>query len=344
MNQMLKTDDLSQVTRPVRLGFLGVGWIGRHRMKAVLETGVAQAVAVADPNPEMLAAALDLAPDARAVDGLDALLREDLDGVVIATPSAQHAEESIRVLSSGRAVFCQKPLGRTEQEVQAVVDAARKADRLLSIDLSYRFTEGMGQIRDLIRSGSLGTVFAADLVFHNAYGPDKPWFYDKALSGGGCVIDLGVHLVDAALWSLGFPAVSNVASRLMSGGRPISGDSDRIEDYAIATIDLENGANIRLACSWRLPAGQEAVISASFYGTEGGARLSNINGSFYDFEAEWLKGTSRERLVGPPDDWGGRAAADWARKVSEGTGYDPEADRLVDVASILDRIYGRYRT
>lgn len=344
MNQMLKTDDLSQVTRPVRLGFLGVGWIGRHRMKAVLETGVAQAVAVADPNPDMLAAALDLAPDARAVDGLDALLREDLDGVVIATPSAQHAEESIRVLSSGRAVFCQKPLGRTEQEVQAVVDAARKADRLLSIDLSYRFTEGMGQIRDLIRSGSLGTVFAADLVFHNAYGPDKPWFYDKALSGGGCVIDLGVHLVDAALWSLGFPAVSNVASRLMSGGRPISGDSDRIEDYAIATIDLENGANIRLACSWRLPAGQEAVISASFYGTEGGARLSNINGSFYDFEAEWLKGTSRERLVGPPDDWGGRAAADWARKVSEGTGYDPEADRLVDVASILDRIYGRYRT
>ncbi len=344
MNQMLKTDDLSQVTRPVRLGFLGVGWIGRHRMKAVLETGVAHAVAVADPNPEMLAAALDLAPDARAVDGLDALLREDLDGVVIATPSAQHAEESIRVLSSGRAVFCQKPLGRTEQEVQAVVDAARKADRLLSIDLSYRFTEGMGQIRDLIRSGSLGTVFAADLVFHNAYGPDKPWFYDKALSGGGCVIDLGVHLVDAALWSLGFPAVSNVASRLMSGGRPISGDSDRIEDYAIATIDLENGANIRLACSWRLPAGQEAVISASFYGTEGGARLSNINGSFYDFEAEWLKGTSRERLVGPPDDWGGRAAADWARKVSEGTGYDPEADRLVDVASILDRIYGRYRT
>lgn len=344
MNQMLKTDDLSQVTRPVRLGFLGVGWIGRHRMKAVLETGVAQAVAVADPNPDMLAAALDLAPDARAVDGLDALLREDLDGVVIATPSAQHAEESIRVLSSGRAVFCQKPLGRTEQEVQAVVDAARKADRLLSIDLSYRFTEGMGQIRDLIRSGSLGTVFAADLVFHNAYGPDKPWFYDKALSGGGCVIDLGVHLVDAALWSLGFPAVSNVASRLMTGGRPISGDSDRIEDYAIATIDLENGANIRLACSWRLPAGQEAVISASFYGTEGGARLSNINGSFYDFEAEWLKGTSRERLVGPPDDWGGRAAADWARKVSEGTGYDPEADRLVDVASILDRIYGRYRT
>lgn len=344
MNQMLTSTDLPQETLPLRLGFLGVGWIGRHRMKAVLETGMAQAVAIADPNSDMLAAALELAPEARAVEDLDALLREELDGVVIATPSAQHAEESIRVLSSGRAVFCQKPLGRTEREVQAVVDAARKADRLLSIDLSYRFTEGMRQIRELIRSGSLGTVFAADLVFHNAYGPDKPWFYDKALSGGGCVIDLGVHLVDAALWSLGFPAVSNVASRLMSGGRPISGDSDRIEDYAIATIDLENGTNIRLACSWRLPAGQDAVISAAFYGTEGGARLSNVNGSFYDFEAEWLKGTSRERLVGPPDDWGGRAAADWARRLSAGAGYDPEADRLVDVASILDRIYGRYRT
>jgi predicted dehydrogenase len=48
-------------------------------------------------------------------------------------------------------------------------------------------------------------VFAVDLVFHNAYGPDKPWFYDPELSGGGCVMDLGVHLVDLALWSLDFP-------------------------------------------------------------------------------------------------------------------------------------------
>ncbi|MCO5733272.1 Gfo/Idh/MocA family protein [Rhizobium sp. SSA_523] len=341
MNTMVMKSDLQTETRPIRLGFLGVGWIGRNRMQAVLDTGVAQAVAIADPNPAMLEEACRLAPQARVVDGLDAMLREDLDGVVIATPNARHAAESIRVLESGRAVFCQKPLGRTEQEVQAVVDAARSADRLLAVDLSYRFTEGMQKIRDLIRSGALGSIYAADLTFHNAYGPDKPWFYEKSLSGGGCVIDLGVHLVDAALWSLGFPAASAVSSRLMSGGQAISGDSDKIEDYAVATIDLESGATVRLACSWRLPAGQDAVISAAFYGTEGGAQLTNINGSFYDFRAEHLKGTTREELAGPPDAWGGRAAADWARRLSQGATYDAEADRLVDVANVLDRIYGR---
>ncbi|WP_377298088.1 Gfo/Idh/MocA family protein [Rhizobium sp. SGZ-381] len=329
--------------RPLRLGFLGTGWIGRHRMQKILETGVAEAVVVSDPSEDMAREALALAPDARRVERLDEMLSMNLDGVVIATPSAQHAEQSIRVLQAGKAVFCQKPLGRTAGEVQAVVDAARAADRLLSVDFSYRFTNGMRQIRDLIRGGALGSVFAADLVFHNAYGPDKPWFYDKAQSGGGCVIDLGVHLVDAALWSLGFPAVSRVASRLMSGGQLISGDSDRIEDYAIATLDLESGATVRLACSWRLPAGQDAVISASFYGSGGGASLSNVDGSFYDFKTERFSGTTREPLSSPPEDWGGRAAADWAQRLHTGEGYDPEADRLVDVADILDRIYARHR-
>jgi predicted dehydrogenase len=343
MNQMMMNDTTTAVSRPLRLGFLGVGWIGRHRMKTVLDTGLAQAVAIADPSPEMAKEALMLAPDARLVSSLDDMLKDELDGVVIATPSAQHAEQSIRVLQSGMAVFCQKPLGRTVDEAQAVVDAARSADRLLCVDLSYRFTDGLRQIRELIRTGELGSVFAADLVFHNAYGPDKPWFYDKALSGGGCVMDLGVHLVDAGLWSLGFPGVSRVASRLMSGGTLVAGDSDKIEDYAIATLDLENGATMRLACSWRLPAGQDSVISAHFYGTDGGASLSNIDGSFYDFKAERFRGTSRELLSSPPDEWGGRAAADWARRLAEGACFDPEADRLVDVADVLDRIYGRHR-
>src|SRR5262249_2128900 len=113
----------------------------------------------------------------------------------------------------------QKPLGRTAAEVEAVVDAARTADQLLAVDLSYRFTEGMRLIRGLVGSGKLGRIYAADLVFHNAYGPDKGWFYDAALSGGGCVMDLGVHLVDRALWMLDFPAVGEVSARLFCGRR-----------------------------------------------------------------------------------------------------------------------------
>ena len=169
----------------------------------------------------MAAEAGRLAPRAERVGTLDGLLGAGLDGVVIATPSAMHAEQSIRSLERGAAVFCQKPLGRTEGEVRAAVDAARRADRLLAVDLSYRFTEGMRRVRDVIRSGELGRVYAADLVFHNAYGPDKPWFYDPALAGGGCVMDLGVHLVDLALWVLDAPQVSGVSSRLFAGGEPL---------------------------------------------------------------------------------------------------------------------------
>jgi predicted dehydrogenase len=328
------------MTRP-RVGFLGVGWIGRHRMQAIVETGVVEVAGIADASAEMTAEAGKLAPQARVVSSLDELLDLGLDGVVIATPSALHAEQSIRALKRDAAVFCQKPVGRTAAEARAVVDAARAADRLLWVDLSYRYTEGMRRIREIVRSGELGRVFAVDLVFHNAYGPDKPWFYDPALSGGGCVMDLGVHLVDLALWALDFPDVAGVSARLFAGGEPLGGRPDRVEDYAVATLDLGTGAVVQLACSWRLQAGRDAIISAAFYGTEGGAALHNVNGSFYDFTAERYRGTAAETLSTPPDPWGGRAAAEWATRLAAGERFDAGADRLVTVAQVIDRIYGR---
>jgi len=85
----------------------------------------------------------------------------------------------------------------------------------------------------------------------------------------------------------------------------------------------------------------DAAIGASFFGTEGGAALRNLDGSFYDFAAERYRGTATERLASPPDAWGGRAAADWALRLAGGSRFDPEAERLVEVADVLDRIYGR---
>ncbi|HEV2567392.1 Gfo/Idh/MocA family oxidoreductase [Sphingomonas sp.] len=323
----------------MRVGFLGTGWIGRHRMAAMIETGAIEAAAYADPSDDMAAEAAQLAPAATRVGGLDELLELGIDGVVIATPSALHADQSIRALEAGVAVFCQKPLGRTAGEVRTVVEAARRADRLLGLDLSYRHTEGMPRIRELIRAGELGRVSAIDLVFHNAYGPGKSWFFDPAQSGGGCVIDLGVHLVDLALWALDFPQVAEVQARLLAKGQPLG--ASQCEDYAVATITLGDGRVISLACSWNLPAGRDAIIGASFYGEGQGAALRNVNGSFFDFVAERYRGTSAETLSEPPDDWGGRAAADWATRLAAGQRYSPEAERFVDVADVLDRIYGR---
>jgi predicted dehydrogenase len=310
-------------TRP-RLGFAGVGWIGRSRLDAIAASGAAEIAAVADP------AGVEL--DVECLSSFDELLRRDLDGVVIATPSALHAEQAIAALEAGVAVFCQKPLGRTGSETLAVVESARAADRLLGVDLSYRHTDAARALREEVRSGALGEIYAIDLVFHNAYGPDKPWFYDRRLAGGGCLIDLGIHLADLALWVLDFPAANVRSARLLS---PRGLD---VEEVALAELDL-GAATVRLACSWRLPAGRDCVIEASFYGTDGGAALRNVNGSFYDLRADRHVGTRSEELAAAGDDWGGRAAVRWARRLAAGAGYDEEIERVVTVAQLVDAIY-----
>src|SRR5690348_4456648 len=113
----------SMLRRP-RLGVLGAGWIGRHRMKAVVESGAADVVAIAEPSAEAMGQAMRVAAEAETVETFDDLLRADLDGILIATPTAMHAQQAIHALERGVAVFCQKPLGRTAQEVAAVVAAA----------------------------------------------------------------------------------------------------------------------------------------------------------------------------------------------------------------------------
>jgi predicted dehydrogenase len=325
----------------MRLGFLGLGWIGRHRMQALLAEQDCEVVVVADPSEEAREQARRLAPGASAVASLDELLQFELDGAAIATPSALHASQAGALLARGIAVFCQKPLARTAQETRDMIAAARSADRLLDCDFSYRHTRAMRRIRNCVAEGELGQVFAADLVFHNAYGPDKPWFRDAALSGGGCVIDLGTHLVDLALWTLGFPEVERAAGRLYAQGRLLPPGSAEVEDYAVAQLDLAGGAVVRIACSWNLPAGRDAVIEANFHGSRGGAALRNCKGSFYDFAAERYDGTRRSPLAEPPDDWGGRAIAAWARRLAAGTRYSRAIEPALKTAAVLDAIYGR---
>lgn len=323
----------------MKLGFLGVGWIGRDRMRAVVASGLGSAALVADASAEVAAEAA--AEVGAQVVSPEELLTAGLDGVVIATPSALHAEQALTALGNGTAVFCQKPLGRDAVETAAVVQAARRADRLLAVDLSYRHLAATDALRSVLTSGELGRVYAADLAFHNAYGPDKAWFRDPALSGGGCVIDLGTHLVDLALHLLGPVEAEHVTSRLFAGGSPLDGRRDVVEDYATARIDLVDGTVLTLGCSWNLHAGQEAVIGASFYGTGGAVELTNVGGSFYDFRALRHNGTSSTVLVEPPDDWGGRAAVEWTRRLAAGDRFDPAAEELVTSAAVLDRVYGR---
>lgn len=328
------------VQRP-RLAFLGIGWIGRNRLEAVAQSGCAEIVAVGDTTREAAVQAAQALPEARAVDSLEALLESEPDGVVIATPSGLHARQVIAALEHGAAVFCQKPLARDARETREVTEVAECADRLLSVDFCYRLVEGLPRLRELIRAGELGRIYAVELVFHNAYGPDKPWFYDLSQSGGGCVMDLGIHLVDLALWALDFPSVTQVSSRLYAQGAALTKPANKLEDFAVVQFELEGDATVRLACSWRLPVGQDAVIEAAFYGTRGGASLRNVDGSFYDFQTERFLGTARETLGTHPDAWSGRTVLAWVERLARDPRFDPETERLLQVAEVVDAIYGR---
>ncbi len=324
-----------------RLAFAGTGWIGQSRLKAIAATELAEVAAIADPSHEMRSAAHAVVPEAACHENFDELLGGDYDAVVIATPSAMHAEQAAAALESGAAVFCQKPLGRTAAETARVVETARRADRLLAVDFSYRYVRAMQAVHACVRSGEIGQVYAAELVFHNAYGPDKAWFYDPAQSGGGCVIDLGIHLVDLALWVLDRPQIVRCVSHLMAQGRQWDRQSTVVEDYAVAQMSTTTGAVISLACSWNLPAGHDAVIAATFYGTRGAAAFANVNGSFFDFEAHRHESTRRHVLWHGPDDWFGRAAAEFVRRLVEDGSFDPAAEEITAAARVVDMIYQR---
>jgi predicted dehydrogenase len=324
-----------------RIGFLGLGWAGWHRMQALLDANACIVAGIADPADDARQRAQQAAPDTVVAGSLDELLDLDIDGAVIATPSALHATQALAFLERGIAVFCQKPMARTAAETAQIIRAARRSNRLLGCDFSYRHIDGMRRIRECITANELGRVYAVDLVFHDSHGPDRPWFRDPMLSGGGCAIDLGTHLVDLALWTLGFPKVERITSRLYAGGRALPPDSGEVEDYAVAQVDLAGGIVVRIECSWNLSAGCDAQIAAKFHGSHGGAALRNVDGSLHEFTAERFKGTQRFPLASTPDAWCGRSIVEWARRLACGGEYDPAIETSQQVANVLDGIYGR---
>jgi predicted dehydrogenase len=331
---------------------VGLGWIGRMRLDALAEAGAAEVAALCEAAPERLAQAGEAYPQAARCADFEGLIERaaemNLDGVVIATPNALHAPQTLAALERGLAVFCQKPLALDAREAQAMVDAARRADRLLGVDYSYRFTDGAQELRRLVRSGELGKIFSLELVFHNAYGPDKPWCFDPRLAGGGALMDLGVHLIDLAFWLLDDPPLRRVrggafrqGERLAPGLVTSSGEPT-VDDFASAWLDLQEGGTVAsLAVSWNAHAGRDCAIRAALFGTEGGAEFHNLDGSFYDFELKRFRGRSEEPVTRESKDWLGRAILDWARRLAESNRFDPEIERSVRVSEVVDGIYGR---
>ncbi|HEX6717220.1 MAG TPA: Gfo/Idh/MocA family oxidoreductase [Pyrinomonadaceae bacterium] len=343
MSSLAKQISFESARRRPRLGFVGLGWIGRNRLESIVQADVAEIAAVHDVQMAAAEEAQRLSPDAVLFSSFEELLRHDVDGVVIATPNRLHAEQSIAALEQGIPVFCQKPLATNAFDTRRIVEAARRADCLLGVDLSYRAIPAMQAVSEFVEGGELGHIFAVDAKFHNGYGPDKPWFRDFSLAGGGCVLDLGSHLLDLALRPLGFPRISRVQSSLFANGNLLPKGSQQVEDYAVATIETAEGTVINLTCCWNLNIGRDADIEIAFYGTRGGAKLRNVDGSFYDFVGERFTGTKTEMLSSPRDEgwqWGGLATIEWIKRIAADEGFDSDAEHFVLLAEMIDRIYG----
>lgn len=329
--------------RRPRLAFVGLGWIGVHRLNTIATSDSVEIAALYDEQRNAAEAASQIAPNATIISSYNEILEDSIDGVVIATPNAFHVTQTVAALRAGISVFCQKPLGCNVPEVWQAVSAARESNCLLGVDLSYRFIPGMQHVRRLVQSGELGKVFSVDLKFHNGYGPDKKWFYQRAASGGGCVLDLGIHLIDLALWTLHFPRIADVTSALFCQGEPIKQPCEQVEDYAVARMRTVDDVVVNLTCSWNLNIGADAEIEVRFYGTEGAASLRNVNGSFYDFVAERYQRSHRQVIYESGSDrkWGGMAALDWCERLAQGEKFSADTEQFLSSAAVIDRIYAR---
>jgi predicted dehydrogenase len=299
--------------------------MGLKRLESIQSFGVGQIAAVCDPARDHVARVRARATGAAVCSSLEQMVDLDLDGIVVSTPEALHAQQCLEALSWGLPIFCQRPLARNAAETTAVVLEAQNQDCLLDVDLCYRHLVAVDAIRDLAGSGALGDLYGARLSCRNAGGSQPAWLHDARLSGGGCAADLATHLVDLAVRVLGSP-VESVES----------GVAD-----ATARLHLASGAAVDLSCTWSATLGRDAVIEADFFGTRGNALLRNVGGSFYDFVATRVQGDESSLLVEPPDDCAPRALASWAWRVGEGAGFDCEAWELVQLARVIDAIYGR---
>lgn len=330
--------------RALRLGFVGLGWIGRKRLNAVAALDGIEVAGLVDTQPARLAAASASYPTAEAGCDLASLCSKDaaLDGVVIATPNSCHVEQVLMCLDRGIPVFCQKPLATNAADTLRIVAAARTADCLLGVDYVYRHVKGMDVLRQRLRTRSFGTIESIDLKFHNAYGPDKPWCFDRTLAGGGCLLDLGVHLLDLLNWLEPGLELEFEGAFLFAGGRAMQSGTDPardVEDFTIANFRRSDGAAVRLACSWHAHAGRDAAIGCEIFGSGGGASWRNVNGSFYQFELDVHHGRTVERIADGADDWGSRALEEWIYALRAGAAYDPSAAVSIAVAKQVDAIY-----
>jgi predicted dehydrogenase len=271
------------MSKTVRVGFIGAGGIARWQAELLKKVPGAEVFAAADVS----AAALDQFkkqhnPPHIFKDWKQLLALPGLDAVSVCTPNKLHCAPTIAALQAGKHVMVEKPMAMNAREAQAMVDAARKAKRLLQIGFQWRFTPAAQLLRKRVASGSFGDILYVRCQALRRRGiPSWGVFGRKDLQGGGPMIDIGVHILEMAHFIIGAPkpvSASAACYTYLGDQKPEAlcswGAWDyktyTVEDLAVGFVRFANGATLTVESSFAAHI-EKDVFTIQVMGTKGGA-------------------------------------------------------------------------
>jgi len=333
--------------KKLRVGTIGLG-MGSAHVRGFQSHPNAEVVAVADANEERLnQKGKELGVPSLYLDAEEMLKKEKLDVVSVATPNKFHKPLVLAALKAGCHVLCEKPMAMNAKEAKDMLAAAKKAKKRLMINFSYRFAEQSQAMKKQVETGILGEVYFARSVWHRRRGMPGfgGWFGQKALSGGGPLIDLGVHRLDLALWLMNYPkptwvmasAYDHIASAIAKREKK----AFDVEDIAVAMIKFENGASLELEASWAANIKERELMETRLMGTKGGLLQKNLDEG-YNFDAEFFlesEGCQFDMKLHPPVPGCKGSYHHFIESISTNKPHIATGEEGLIVMEILDAIY-----
>ncbi|HEX8466156.1 MAG TPA: Gfo/Idh/MocA family oxidoreductase [Abditibacterium sp.] len=215
------------------------------------------------------------------------LANPEIDAVSVTTPNFLHAEATIKALEAGKHVLCEKPLAMNAVEGQKMVDASKSTGKKLMCGYHYRFTPEVQTLKKFAEAGEFGEMyFARTLAMRRRGIPGWGLFISKEKNGGGPLIDIGVHMLDATLHVMGFPKPVKVFGQTyqkFGKRKDVTGlmgqwDTEKftVEDFAAAQILFENGASLHLESSFVAEQAENDRMSFQIFGDKGGASYNPL--------------------------------------------------------------------
>jgi predicted dehydrogenase len=281
--------------RKLRVAVIGVGGIGGAHIDMIGKCADAELVAVCDRSADALARRRERAAGAVEYEDYERMLaKEKLDLVTVALPNTLHAPVTIAALESGAHVLCEKPLATNAADAARMVETAEAHGLTLAVNLSYRFTPQSRFLHGLTEAGELGEVYFAHTVWHRRRGVPKGtgWFVNKAVAGGGPLIDLGVHRLDLAWWLMGCPRPLRATGVAFGKFQELYTERFGIpvttEDLAAGFIRFEGGAALSVQTSWAGNVEWRERMVTRVWGTRAGLVQENLNEG-YDFTCKLFR-------------------------------------------------------